>query len=232
MIDLGEKYVFHVHTKRCGHASDEPDELYIKGAVEMGAESITFTDHAPFPNDPFNGRMKYSQLEEYIASLKQLKEKYNGIIDVHIGLEIEYIPSYWSYYEKLRANNDLEILMLGQHHYEISNGVYSFEKSTADNEYVGICKAIYEGINTGLFDVVAHPDRAFRMEREWSNEMTVFSNKLIDSAIKHNVKLEKNYSSMKKEGLYWKQFWDMLHDESDVIYGCDAHSVDSLILTV
>ena len=133
--------------------------------------------------------MKYSQLEEYIASLKQLKEKYNGIIDVHIGLEIEYIPSYWSYYEKLRANNDLEILMLGQHHYEISNGVYSFEKSTADN-------------------------------------------KLIDSAIKHNVKLEKNYSSMKKEGLYWKQFWDMLHDESDVIYGCDAHSVDSLILTV
>lgn len=37
---------------------------------------------------------------------------------------------------------------------------------------------------------------------------------------------------MKKEGLYWKQFWDMLHDESDVIYGCDAHSVDSLILTV
>ena len=89
MIDLGEKYVFHVHTKRCGHASDEPDELYIKRAVEMGAESITFTDHAPFPNDPFNGRMKYSQLEEYIASLKQLKEKYNGIIDVHIGLEIE-----------------------------------------------------------------------------------------------------------------------------------------------
>lgn len=49
MIDLGEKYVFHVHTKRCGHASDEPDELYIKRAVEMGAESITFTDHAPFP---------------------------------------------------------------------------------------------------------------------------------------------------------------------------------------
>lgn len=73
--------------------------------------------------------MKYSQLDEYIASLKQLKEKYSGVIDVHIGLEIEYLPSYWSYYEKLRANNDLEILMLGQHHYEISNGVYSFERA-------------------------------------------------------------------------------------------------------
>lgn len=232
MIDLGEKYVFHVHTKRCGHASDEPDELYIKRAVEMGAESITFTDHAPFPKDPFTGRMKYSQLEEYIASLKQLKEKYNGIIDVHIGLEIEYIPSYWSYYEKLRANKDLEILLLGQHHYELSRGVYSFNTTSPDNEYVGICKAINEGISTGLFDAVAHPDRAFRMERNWDKGMAAFSNKIIDNAMKHNVKLEKNYSSMKKEGLYWKDFWRMLTDESNVIYGCDAHSVDSLILTV
>lgn len=232
MIDLGEKYVFHVHTKRCGHASDEPDELYIKRAVEMGAESITFTDHAPFPNDPFNGRMKYSQLEEYIASLKQLKEKYNGIIDVHIGLEIEYIPSYWSYYEKLRANKDLEILLLGQHHYELSSGVYSFNTTSPDNEYVGICKAINEGICTGLFDAVAHPDRAFRMERNWDKGMAAFSNKIIDNAMKHSVKLEKNYCSMKKEGLYWKDFWNMLTDESNVIYGCDAHSVDSLILTV
>lgn len=232
MIDLGEKYVFHVHTKRCGHASDEPDEFYIKRAVEMGAESITFTDHAPFPKDPFTGRMKYSQLEEYIASLKQLKEKYNGIIDVHIGLEIEYIPSYWSYYEKLRANKDLEILLLGQHHYELSRGVYSFNTTSPDNEYVGICKAINEGISTGLFDAVAHPDRAFRMERNWDKGMAAFSNKIIDNAMKHNVKLEKNYSSMKKEGLYWKDFWRMLTDESNVIYGCDAHSVDSLILTV
>lgn len=30
MFDLGEKYIFHVHTKRCGHASEDCDEAYVK----------------------------------------------------------------------------------------------------------------------------------------------------------------------------------------------------------
>lgn len=70
--------------------------------------------------------MNYSQLDEYISSLKFLKDKYDGRIEVHIGLEIEYLPSYWSYYEELRANKDIEIMMLGQHHYEVSKGIYSY----------------------------------------------------------------------------------------------------------
>lgn len=232
MIDLGNKYVFHVHTYRCGHASKDMDEMYVKRALSMGADSITFTDHAPFPGDPFTGRMKYSQLDEYIESLTRLKEKYQGKIDVHIGLEIEYLPSYWSYYEELRTNKDIEVLMIGQHHYELSRGEYSFNATLEENEYVGICKAINEGISTGLFDVVAHPDRAFRKEREWTIGMAAFSFKIIDNAGKHNVLLEKNYSSMKKEGLYWKEFWKNLPDDRNVIYGCDAHSVNSLSLNV
>lgn len=62
--------------------------------------------------------------------------------------------------------------------------------------------------------------------------MAAFSFKIIDNAGKHNVLLEKNYSSMKKEGLYWKEFWKNLPDDRNVIYGCDAHSVDSLSLNV
>lgn len=46
---MDNNYIFHVHTYRCGHASDETDEDYVKRAVELGADSITFTDHAPFP---------------------------------------------------------------------------------------------------------------------------------------------------------------------------------------
>lgn len=57
-----------------------------------------------------------------------------------------------------------------------------------------------DGIDTGLFDVVAHPDRAFRRQKTWTAEMDACSNQLIERALKLNVKLEKNYSSMKKEG--------------------------------
>ena len=96
-------YLFHVHTWRCGHASDEQDEAYIRKAVAMGAKYIVFTDHVPFLGNPFTNRMPYEQLDSYLASLKYLKEKYRHKITVKTGLEIEYLPSFRDYYEELRA---------------------------------------------------------------------------------------------------------------------------------
>ena len=34
--------IFHVHTYRCGHAGQDPDELYVRKAIELGASAITF----------------------------------------------------------------------------------------------------------------------------------------------------------------------------------------------
>ncbi len=33
-----------------------------------------FTDHCPFPENPFRGRIEIEQLPEYILSMKQLKK--------------------------------------------------------------------------------------------------------------------------------------------------------------
>ena len=63
-----DKEIFHVHTYRCKHASDEDDEAYVKTAVELGAKRIVFTDHAPFPGNPFDHRMQYEELPEYIGT--------------------------------------------------------------------------------------------------------------------------------------------------------------------
>ena len=45
------KHIFYVHTFRCKHGSDESDD-YIRTALFLGAEKITFTDHCPFPGNP------------------------------------------------------------------------------------------------------------------------------------------------------------------------------------
>ena len=93
------------------------DEEYIKKAISLGATDLWFTDHAPFPDNPFGGRMKYEELSEYISTLKNLKEQYQRQIKIHIGLEIEYFSGYdrSGYYQELSNNPDLEILLLGQH---------------------------------------------------------------------------------------------------------------------
>lgn len=56
---MADNEIFHVHTWRCRHSSAEPDEAYIQKSLELGAEKITFTDHAPFPGNPFSNRMDY-----------------------------------------------------------------------------------------------------------------------------------------------------------------------------
>lgn len=227
---MTDKSIFHVHTKRCRHASDECDEEYIKRAIELGATSITFTDHAPFIGDPFNNRMRYNQLEEYVKSLQVLRDQYAGEIDVQIGLEIEFIPLYAEYYKELKQTYAFDVLMIGQHFCEVDCGKYSFSLENSElkeSEFVGCGRAIVDGINTGLFDVVAHPDRIFRRRDMWTPEMERVAKEIIGAAKQNGVLLEQNESSKKQKCYYWEEFWNLVPDEM-IIKGLDAHSTQEL----
>ena len=86
-----------MHTYRCKHAGDEREIEYVKRAIELGAGRITFTDHAPFPGNPFGHRMQMEELDDYIDTLVSLRDKYAGQIDIKIDLETEFLPGYWDY---------------------------------------------------------------------------------------------------------------------------------------
>ncbi|MBQ4284275.1 MAG: PHP domain-containing protein [Lachnospira sp.] len=222
------KELFHIHTYRCKHAKDEADELYIKRAVELGAEKITFTDHAPFPGNPFGNRMDMEELTEYVDTLSELRKRYQDIIDVGIGLEIEYLPSFKDYYKWLKESGKLDILILGQHMYELADGGYSFDLKSKENEEYGLAQAMIEGMNTGYFSVLAHPDRIFRRHKEWDENMTKLSLDIINVAMDRKIPLERNLSSMKRKRQYWPQFWELVPDAAEVVVGLDAHGVKEL----
>lgn len=239
------KHFFHIHTWRCKHACDESDEQYIKTALSLGANKITFTDHTPFPGDTFGNRMELSQLSEYIESLKNLHTKYEDQIDVQIGLEVEFLPSKLDFYKQLKGDYDLDILIIGQHFYEHADGKFSFadeKEFNAANEFSGCGNAIIQGIKTGLFSVVAHPDRIFRRCKEWTPEMTEVAVNIIRTAAENNIILECNLSSYEKyvtktRTSHWKnEFWDLVEkfnyeNETPVkiIEGFDAHSSEEMI---
>lgn len=228
---------FHVHTFRCRHAENILDEEYIKRAVALGFSQITFTDHCPFPENPFGNRMDIEQLPEYIKTLTTLKEKYKNQIKVSIGLEAEYLPSYNEYYKKLLNDNDIELLILGQHFYEVNqNGKlsYSFENLTDEKRktlWIKMAESTIEGINSGFFKVVAHPDRIFRMYDCLDDEMKNSSKRIISAAAEHNILLEKNISSMHTKKYYKPEFWALasnIMNDKNIIFGFDAHSLSEL----
>lgn len=226
--------MFHVHSFRCGHAEDVPDECYVEKAIDMGAGDIWFTDHAPFSDDPFGHRMAYSQLEEYVRTLSELKKQYHEI-NIHIGLETEYFPYYdkMGYYKQLRSDPDIEMLLLGQHMAEISDDPpkYSFSETDEylrENEYKLLGNAMIQGIKTGYFDAVAHPDRIFRRCSVWDNEMERLSLEIINAAVMMNIPLEKNLSSLEESNNYKREFWGLVPEAAKCVVGLDAHSIEEL----
>ena len=227
-----EKELFHVHTYRCGHASDEMDYEYVEAAIKLGIERIVFTDHAPFPGNPFLSRMKYEQLPEYISTINELKDKYNDQIEILCGLEVEFLPSYLEYYKQLREMDGIDILIVGQHFYEKEPGVFSYSDTDKTYEYKGQCEAMAQAVRSRIFDVIAHPDRSFRACDKLGEGETKAAKELIDAVLSCEINnrpyLEKNISSIKTAKFYKEDFWELCPEEIKTTVGLDAHSVDEL----
>lgn len=225
--------LFHIHTYRCGHAEMVGDEAYIKKALELGKTGIWFTDHAPFPGDPFGNRMPYAELEEYLQTLSELKEKYTGTIDVRIGLETEYFPSFdkMGYYSQLKDDPRIDMLLLGQHMAEDKDGAYTFAwdaRKKNREEYAALGEAIVRGIKSGYFGIVAHPDRIFRRKKAWDEGMQKVAEEIIRTAYVRIVPLEVNLVSLGARRQFWLEFWDLVPGDMPYVLGLDAHSLEDV----
>lgn len=220
--------LFHIHTYRCGHASPEPDVAYIEKAISLGANRIVFTDHCPFPGNLLPWRMDYEILPEYISTLKQLREEYKDKIEILIGLEAEYFPSYHWYYKGLLDSGNLDLLILGQHIYEHEDGSFGYTDVNKKAELLGFAKATIQGIKSGFFKVVAHPDRFMDRVGQWDDEAEKMAQRIVRAAEETGIILEHNISSMKSGYLYRPEFWENVPDSLPTIYGLDAHSTEAM----
>lgn len=90
----------HVHTHFCPHGTKDPFESYVEKALSLGYNEISFTEHAPLPDqfiDPTplrDSAMKKSDIGDYFEEIAKLKEKYAGVIKINAGLEVDYIEGY------------------------------------------------------------------------------------------------------------------------------------------
>lgn len=94
------KHDGHVHTPYCPHGASDTLEAYVKRALQLGLEGITFTEHAPLPpgfSDPVpekDSAMRWEDVEQYVEDIQALKAKYRGKINIFLGLEVDYIDGF------------------------------------------------------------------------------------------------------------------------------------------
>ena len=200
-ISETKKYNYHTHINSDSlHNANE----YILNARLNGKNIIGFIDYAPtseleFPNDSKN---VYSNILEYISLINNLKRT-NPDMTILCGLETEYDEIRESYLGELREKVDYIIL-----------GIHD-EKNldNSPNYPIEYAKKVCQGIESGIFDLVVHPDEFLKhrsnMETEEKrNEFDNNSKKAIElitsTALTFNIPLELNPENIKDTIEFWK----------------------------
>ncbi len=85
-------------------------------------------------------------------------------MEIRCGFEGEYVRGKGSYYEKLLTSHKSDYFLLGQHFFLDRNGVmHNTCELAGTEEYLLYVDSVLEGMDTGYFTAVAHPDLIFLM---------------------------------------------------------------------
>jgi len=224
------KVNLHTHTYRCGHASGT-DEEYVLAAIDAGYTKLGFSDHTPFPYEPeFAARspkMSLETFEGYIASVCALKEKYKDQVEILLGLECEPVPRFFPFLREMRQR--LDYLILGNH------GDWTKDEPLASElvrkeELEHYVQTAIEGMETGLFLYLAHPDLMLTSLPAFDDTARTLSRQLCREANRLGIPLEYNlYGTLKRHrpgilGYPCRQFWELAAEENvRAVVGVDAH---------
>lgn len=223
---------YHTHTARCHHAAGT-EEDYIRCAIDAGMKILGFADHSPqvFPGSYYSTiRMRPEELADYVQTLSQLKKRYEGQLQVHIGLEAEYYPAIFSELMALVRDAGVEYMILGQHWVGNEIGEVYLGRPTEDalllSRYVD---QVLQALDSGVFTYIAHPDVInFRGDpRTYQRHMR----RLCRGASERRIPLEINLGGMRNGGHYPNPlFWELAAEEQcRVVLGVDAHQPEQLL---
>ncbi len=225
-------YNYHTHTWRCLHATGTEEE-YIIRAIENGIRYMGFSDHVPFccfdGFEAIGTRVPIAQVNDYVGDLNVLREKYKDKIEISIGFEMEYYQNEFDSMLSDARKWGAEYLILGQHFYEPEhpNGVHMskpFDNTEVLNTYA---KSLVDGMKTGVFTYVAHPDMVNFIGDE--DTYCEIMRQVCITSRETAVPLEINFYGIRDNRNYPnKAFWKTVGEESaPVTFGFDAHNVAS-----
>ena len=240
-----QSFNYHTHTYRCGHAGASTDREYVENARKNGITQLGFTDHVPVSELEFQDdeqQMDISEVDNYLESIHMLQSEYPDMT-ILSGFEVEYNPMKEQFLGELRERVDY--MILGQHF--VLDGIDQVSKNNPNYplEYANI---VCQAMESGLFDIVAHPDifMKFRDSIKTEEGKKIFlenakeaSRQICQKAKEMGIPLELNFGGIiigKKlsDGEYaypHSLFWEIAAEEKvPTLYGVDAHNANQFDL--
>ncbi|MGQ9747655.1 MAG: histidinol-phosphatase HisJ [Candidatus Caldatribacteriaceae bacterium] len=226
---------YHIHTPRCGDAQGDYEE-YIQQALTNGFSEIGFSGHSPQYFLPKGERRRESAIPEdelafYIEEVETLREKYRDSIAVRIGLEVDFVPEKEREMQSIVGFYSWDYLLLSVHYlddwpFDHPKYINRYGKVDINEVYRKYYRILKMGVDTGLFDVVAH----FDLPKKFgflATETIVEIEKVLQSCREKNMVLEINTAGLYKPVKEVYPSFDILEKARrmglQVCFGSDAH---------
>ncbi|MCA1292355.1 histidinol-phosphatase HisJ [Paenibacillus sp. alder61] len=158
---------YHTHHARCGHAVGSLEE-YVRRGIEIGLSQIGLSDHMPLLHvDPAayypEMAMPMEELPRYVEEAFALKEKYQGQIDVRVGLEGDYIEGWEKQIESIVRAYPWDYVIGSVHflgEWDVSDfrQVHHWEGQDVFAVYERYYDAVAKAAATGFYDIMGHLD--------------------------------------------------------------------------
>lgn len=205
---------YHTHCYYCDGIKS-PRE-YVLEAIKRGFSSLGFSSHAPLEGQD-DWTMKPERLSDYLKEIDNLKQEFKDEINIHLGMEIDYLPSENRFEKYKGCNLDYSIgavhmLWSDKHckYYSVDSTLdeCSFQITDVYGSAEGYVREFYKTvrdlIKQGGFQILAHFDLIkkfnrgemfFTEEEAWYREEVL---KTLDILKKTDIILEVNTGAVAK----------------------------------
>lgn len=230
------KLDYHLHTSLCGHATGDMRD-YVEAALDKGLDQVGFSDHLPLLHmvDP-SLTMSIEQLPGYVEAVLALREEFTGI-EVKLGIEADYVPEAVAELGPLLSSYDFDYVygavhFLGDWVFDDPESASEYDKHDIDELYRQYFSVLGDAVQTGLFDILAHPDLIKKFDKRPGKDPGPLYESLLERVREKDMCYEINTA-----GLRWpvaemypeRKFVEIAHSMGiPVTLGSDAHSPENV----
>lgn len=231
---------YHMHPT----VVQDPDRFdrFAATAIERGIEEVCITDHMPLIDNTSKDRIPHGKVEEYCEKVYKIQEKYDGILSVKLGIEIDYHPSVLDQIEKVLNHNKFDYILGSSHLHSIKSLDIFSQNLDKDTYAEEMLKNSVLAAESGYFNTISHIDMykwVFNTKNYTRKETVLHEerhletvDKVLDAIKKNNMFLEINvHFAANTDDMNNIYPSDMIMRQAlekgvNFVYGSDSHRHD------
>lgn len=246
---------FNLHTHTIFSDGKSTAEEVVQEAIRQGLTTLGFSDHSPVPFEN-TFAIKDSEVQNYVDTIKSLKEKYKDQIKIYCSMEMDFIPGIVKDFKKTKealgldyligsvhlVGNDVDRLWFidGSKYETYDEGLYNYYGGDIRKGVKAFFHQYNEMIETEEFDIVGHfdkikmhnRDRYFSEEDKWYRDLLLETLTLIkEKSLIVEVNTRGIYK--KRSDDFYPSTWVlpiMRKMDIPVVISSDSHKAEELTL--